>query len=123
VSEGSDGVPSRLFRLIIGSLLAAIVVLCFCASAHAQATPVETPRKIKEAFKPECPDLAKRLHLSGAVRVEVHIAPDGKVLKARVVGGHPVLAENAEKAATLTKFEPGPKETTQIIEFHFDPEK
>jgi TonB family protein len=123
VSEGPAEVPSRFFRLVITLLLTALALICFSPSSRAQATSVETPRKIKEAFKPECPELAKRLHLSGVVRVEVHIAPDGKVTKARVVGGHPVLAENAEKAAMLTRFEPGPKESTQVVEFRFDPDK
>jgi TonB family protein len=123
VSEGSAGVASRIFRLTITSLLAAMVLMCFSPSLPAQTTAVETPRKIKEPFKPECPDLAKRLHLSGVVRVEVHIAPDGKVTKAHVVGGHPVLAASSEKAAMLTKFESASKETTQTIEFRFDPEK
>jgi TonB family protein len=123
VSQGFARVSSRVFRLMITSLFAAMVLVCFNPSSRAQTPAAETPRKIKEAFKPECPELAKRLHLSGVVRVEVHIAPDGKVTKAHVVGGHPVLAENAEKAAMLTKFESGPKETTQTIEFHFDPEK
>jgi hypothetical protein len=59
-----------------------------------------------------CPDL----NLSGVVRVEVQIAPDSKVKKVRVVGGHPVLALDAERAAA-----PGPKESTQIIEFHIGP--
>jgi TonB family protein len=76
---------------------------------------------VKDAFRPEYSDLAKRMRLSGSVRVEVTIAPDGKVTRAHVLGGHPVLAESAEKAAMLTRFESGPKETTQIIEYHFDP--
>ncbi|MGB7846377.1 MAG: energy transducer TonB [Candidatus Acidiferrum sp.] len=100
-----------------------MVLVCFSPLSQAQTAPPENQRKIKEAFKPECPELARRLHLSGVVRVEVHIAPDGKVTKAHVVGGHPVLSENAEKAALLTRFESAAKETTQTIEFRFDTEK
>jgi TonB family protein len=74
---------------------------------------------VKVTVKPEYSALAKRLNLNGAVRVEVQVAPDGKVKKAHVLGGHPVLAVDAEKAALMTEFDPGPKETTQILEFHF----
>ena len=105
---------SRSFRLF---LLAGFFSLIFVPTTFSQdAAP---PRKIRVSVKPDYSPLAKQLKLSGNVRVEVQIAPDGKVKKARVLGGHPVLALEAEKAALLTEFEPGPKESTQIIEFHF----
>jgi len=88
-------------------------------SLRAQTADGEASRRIKMAVKPEYSLLAKRLSLTGTVRVEVVVAPDGRVKRARVVGGHPVLAIDAEKAALATIFEPGPKETTQIIEFRF----
>jgi TonB family protein len=87
----------------------------------AQSAGGDAPRRIKVAVKPEYSALAKRLNLSGSVRVEVQIEPNGKVKRARVVGGNPVLAVDAEKAAMLTEFEPAAKESTQVIEFHFDP--
>ena len=89
---------------------------------RAQSAGTDAPRRIKSAVRPEYSPLAKRLNLSGTVRVEVQIAPDGKVNKARVVGGHPVLGIDAEQAALKTVFEPGPRETTQIIEFRFEPQ-
>jgi TonB family protein len=121
VSHGSAVIPMQLSRRVIIFFLTAIALLCFCASSHPQTTSAETQRKVKDVFRPEYSELARRLRLSGSVRVEITIAPDGKVTKAHVLGGHPVLVENAQKAAMLTRFEPGPKETTQIIEFHFDP--
>jgi TonB family protein len=69
--------------------------------------------------KPQYPELAKKLNLTGVVKIEVTISPDGKVKRTHVVGGHPVLATEAEKAAMQTEFEPGPKETSEIIEFWF----
>jgi len=69
--------------------------------------------------RPQYPDLAKKLNLTGVVKIEVTIGADGKVKRTHVVGGHPVLASEAEKAAMQTEFEPGPKETSEIIEFKF----
>jgi hypothetical protein len=54
----------------------------------------------------------------GNVGVEVQVAADGLAKKAHVVGGHPVLALKAEKTALLMEFGPGPRESTQIIEYH-----
>ena len=110
-------------RVFTSLLLLASLSLLFLASPKiaAQSVSGDAPRRIKVAVKPEYSDLAKRLSLSGVVRVEVQIGADGKVKKAHVVGGHPVLALDAERAAMLTEFEAGPKETTQIIEFHIGP--
>lgn len=119
--HGSEVIRVQFSRRTVIFFLTAMALLCFCASSPAQTTPVDAQRKVKEAFRPEYSELARRMRLSGSVRVEVTIAPTGKVTKARVVGGHPVLAESAEKAALLTRFEPGPKESTQIVEYHFDP--
>ena len=91
----------------------------FSNSASAQSIAASSSGAVKATVKPEYSALAKRLNLNGAVRVEVQVAPDGRVKRAHVLGGHPVLAVDAEKAALLTEFEPGPKETTQILEFHF----
>lgn len=76
-------------------------------------------RKVKTMGKPQYPDLAKKLNLTGVVKIEVTIGADGKVKRTHVLGGHPVLASEAEKAAMQTEFEPGPKETSEVIEFKF----
>jgi len=79
----------------------------------------ESKRKVRVLVKPQYPELAKKLSLAGLVKIEVTIGPDGKVKRTHIVGGHPVLATEAEKAAMQSEFEPGPKETTEIIEFKF----
>ena len=110
--------------LVFSSLffLASLSLLFLPSSgAAAQSAAGDAPRRIKIAVKPEYSDLAKRLSLSGVVRVEVQIAADGRVKRAHVVGGHPVLALDAERAAMLTEFEAGPKETTEVLEFHIGP--
>jgi len=37
-----------------------------------------------------------------------------------VIGGSPLLAAAAVKAVTEWRFEPGPRDTTEVIEFEFD---
>lgn len=81
----------------------------------------EARRKIKSLGRPSYPDLARKLNLTGVVKVEVVIGADGRVKRTRILGGHPVLTAEAERAAQQTEFEPGPKETTEIIEFKFTP--
>jgi TonB family protein len=76
-------------------------------------------RRVKVMGKPQYPDLARKLNLSGVVKIEVTVGADGKVKRTRIIGGHPVLAPEAEKAALQCEFEPGPKETSEVIEFKF----
>jgi len=87
--------------------------------AEGQSTSADAPRKVRVAVKPDYSALAKRLNLNGLVKVEVVIGLDGRVRKAHVVGGHPVLALEAEKAALATEFESAPRESAQVMEFRF----
>lgn len=108
-------------RWTILPLAGVTLFLILSPKLAAQSAGGDAPRRIKVAVKPEYSPLAKRLNLTGVVRVEVLVAPDGKVKKAHVIGGHPVLALDAERAAMLTEFEPAAKESTQVIEFRIGP--
>jgi len=81
----------------------------------------EFARHAKSKVQPPYPDLARKMGISGVVKVEVVVLPNGTVKDARVVGGHPVLAGAALEAAKKWRFEPAPVESTGIIDFKFDP--
>jgi len=87
----------------------------------AQAQNDEIVRRAKNKVQPEYPALARRMNLSGTVKIEVVVAPNGSVKDARVVGGHPVLANAALDAAKKWRFEPTSTESTGIIDFKFEP--
>jgi TonB family protein len=102
-------------------LLAAAVTALFAVSlAFAQQTVVEEgKRKVKTKVTPSVPELARRMNITGKVKIEVVIAPDGRVKSSRAVGGHPVLVQSCLDAIKEWKFEPAPEETTQMVEFDF----
>ena len=81
----------------------------------------EILRRAKTKVQPSYPDLAKRMSISGTVKIEVVVAPNGTVKDARVVGGHPVLANAALDAAKKWRFEPAGAETSGVIDFKFEP--
>jgi TonB family protein len=83
------------------------------------SSSTDEKRPLKHLVQPEYPELAKKLNLTGTVRIEVTISPDGTVKRSKVLGGHPLLASEAERAAQKTTFQPGPKETIEIIDFKF----
>src|SRR6202795_283274 len=91
------------------------------SSAAVAQTPTtdEGKRKIKTKIAPSYPEIARRMNVTGKVKIEVIITPDGHVRSTRVVGGHPLLVQVCEDAVKEWKFFPAPEETTQIIEFDF----
>src|SRR5215467_4204113 len=75
----------------------------------------ETGRKVKSKVAPVYPEIARRMSVSGKVKIEVIITPDGRVRSMRVVGGHPLLAQSCQDAVKEWKFMPSPEETTQTV--------
>lgn len=89
--------------------------------AGAQAANEEIARRAKAKVQPVYPELAYKMNITGTVKIEVVVTPNGTVKDARVVGGHPVLATAALEAAKKWRFEPAATESTGIIEFKFEP--
>jgi TonB family protein len=81
----------------------------------------EISRKVKTKVSPVYPELARRMNITGAVKVQVTVSTNGTVKAAKLVGGHPVLANAALDAIKKWRFETGPEESTGIVEFRFDP--
>ena len=79
----------------------------------------EAARKVIARTAPTYPELAKRMHLSGKVRLEVVITPAGSVKTAKLVGGNPVFEKDAVAAAKQWRFEAGDKETKTVILLEF----
>lgn len=115
---------SRLHRVCF--LFAAIAVsgasiTLLSAKARAQDAPSgdiqdHGGRKVKTSVKPVYPDVARQLHITGTVRLEATVAPDGKVRDTRVVGGSPMLAQEATIAVKKWKYEEAAKETIETVE-------
>ena len=81
----------------------------------------ELSRKVKSKVSPVYPDIARRMSISGVVKVVVVVAPNGAVKSTKVVGGHPILVNAAMDALKKWKFEPSSEESTGTVEFKFQP--
>ena len=95
--------------------------LAIAPRAVGQENSVEnTKRKVKTRVVPDYPVLARQMNVTGKVKIEATISADGRVTSTRVVGGSPLLVNSASDALKKWRFEPGTKETTEIIEFDFN---
>jgi protein TonB len=106
----------RLSALAVTLLLAAGPVVAQQSNAD------EGKRKAKYKVTPQFSDLARKMNITGKVRIEIVIAPDGHVKSSKPIGGHPVLVQSCLDAIKDWKFESAPEETTQVIEFEFRPQ-
>ncbi len=107
--------------LKLGFGFLALGVLFFSpAPASSQEAPQQAIiRKIKTKIDPKYPELARQYQLSGKVKVEVTVSPDGIVKKTRIVGGNALLAGAAVEAVKQWKYEPSQKETIEVTEVIF----
>jgi len=81
----------------------------------------DAERKVIVRIAPVYPELAKRMHVSGVVKLEVVIRANGNVKSTKVVGGNPVLIQAATDAIYKWKFEAAPADTSEIIQLTFEP--
>jgi protein TonB len=100
----------RVLRIAVFSLIIGL----FAISGFA-----EDGRKAKSEAKPVYPELARKMNLTGTVKVQIDIAPAGNVTSAKALGGHPLFIDSAVDAAKKWRFEPASGTTTQILEFRF----
>ena len=108
----------RLVAMVLALMLATVVVPTYTRAQNAASD--EIVRRAKTKVQPTYPELAHRMNISGTVKIEVTVSPNGSVKEARIVGGHPVLAQSALDAAKKWRFEPAGAESTGIIDFKFE---
>ena len=111
----------RKIRLLVGLLLIGVAAIAGIPNVRGQEQG--TIRKTKSKVEPMYPDLARRMKIAGVVKVDVTVAANGSVKEAKVVGGHPVLANAVLDAVKKWRFEAGPQETTESLQFRFDPDE
>jgi TonB family protein len=76
-------------------------------------------RTLVKRVEPEYPDTLKRLDIGGIVRLRVTISPKGSVDSVELVGGNPILAENAIKAVRQWIYSPGPSQSKVEVTLSF----
>ncbi len=106
----------RLGRL---SRCTAFGFLLLSLASGGVAVGQEPNRRVIARTAPSYPELARRMHLKGKVKVEVVIASEGSVKSAKVVGGSPVFEKSAVEAVKQWRFEPAAKETQAVILLEF----
>jgi TonB family protein len=118
-----EGIGMKLRVRAIGLVVALFVstAAALVPKVQAQETSPDTAkRKVKTKVVPDFPPLAKQMNVTGKVKIEATISPDGRVISTKVVGGSPLLVSSALDAIKKWRFEAAPKESIEIVEFDFN---
>jgi TonB family protein len=99
-------------KLFQAAALALVVVLTIPARAADE-------REVKSRVSPVYPEIAKRMKITGAVKVEVKVDADGSVKDVKAIDGNRMLSAAAEDAVRKWKFVPGASASTVQVELHF----
>jgi len=76
-------------------------------------------RPIKSRVPPVYPELAKRMRITGQVKLEVTVDADGKVTAVKTLSGNHALSTAAEEAVSKWRFVPGAAPSTVNVEVNF----
>lgn len=68
------------------------------------------------AIKAEYPEFARRMKISGAVRLQLQLTSTGSVRESKILGGNPVLVSAAQQAVKQARFE-GNEPCIVVFEF------
>lgn len=99
-------------KMIQATALAMVLAIPLQAGASGE-------REILSRVKPVCPEVAKRMKISGSVLLHVTVEPDGRVKEVTTVLGNTMLAEAAKEAVLHWKYAPADYETIEDAEVVF----
>ena len=113
---GARCVGARVLRAVRRSVPAGMMVLCLGVALQGRADD----RAVKSRVAPVYPEIAKRMRVTGIVKLEVTVDADGKVTDVKTLSGNTVLAEAAQEAVRKWKFVPGEGSSTLNVSVDFN---
>jgi TonB family protein len=101
--------------------------VCVCileAAAWALMVLIAAPgnasdRAVKTKVPPVYPEIAKRMKITGVVKVEATVDADGKVTDVKTLSGSRTLSPAAEEAVRKWKFAPAAVTSTEDVDVNF----
>jgi TonB family protein len=110
----------NIFEKPMSAALALLLGIFFCLAPPVLAQSSDKPgRKVISTVKPGYPQTLKDLHIEGLVRLKATVLPNGSVANIQVIGGNPILVENAVKAVKNWKYAPAPSQTEEPVVLNF----
>jgi TonB family protein len=119
MKQETDGMRRRLPIAVLALFTSTFMAV---PPTRAQQDQPESKRKLVTKAEPTYPGLARSARISGSVRIEAVVAPNGAVKSTTIIGGHPDLAQSAQDAVRRCKWEAAPRETREVVIIAFRPD-
>jgi TonB family protein len=103
------GSIGRMRALWVGILLGAL-----CVASRAEE------RAVKQRVAPVYPEVAKRLRVTGVVKLEVTVSAEGKVMEVKTLSGNHMLSTAAEEAVSKWRFAAASANSTEDLDINFE---
>jgi TonB family protein len=121
-SEGGLVSIQKIVRAVRNSVLFSLMLMTLSGTfAPAGLAQNSVDRKVKSRVTPVYPEIARKMGLTGNVKLQLVVAPNGEVKETKVIGGHPILVNAAVDAVKKWRYETASAESTGTVEFRFDP--
>ena len=111
--------PIHVKRLVSIGLLTIVTAAVTTSSVRAEEQ--DSSRKITKKVTAAYPAIARKMLLSGTVRLAAQVAAAGQVKSAEVLGGHPLLVAAAMDAAKKWTYESAERDSREVMVFTFAP--
>jgi TonB family protein len=92
------------------AILAFCVILLFSSASSGGQENCKLIKKVDPVYR----ELARKMNLTGTVKVEISIGTDGTVNEVRTLGGNLVLVAAVEDAVKQWKYASGASETKKL---------
>src|SRR5579863_9566112 len=92
--------------------------ICFAQDTQEAQSNV---RKVVNKVVPAYPPMARSMNLTGTVKLEVLVQAGGNAKSIQVKCGNPILVPSAQSVVNELNKEKADHETTELVEFHFNP--
>lgn len=110
-------------RMRLFLVLSVLVLLCSGSLLlRGQQSSTENARAIVRKVVPTYPEAARRINLSGTVKLLATVAPNGTVKAIQPMGGSPILVQAAQEAVYRWQFAPATSESKEAVELRFNPQ-
>jgi TonB family protein len=115
----NDSFKMSQFRLKKAAVRLLQAVALALAVTLAMPTRAADDRAVKTRVAPIYPEIARRMHIAGAVSIQATVDPEGNVSNAKATSGNALLAPAAEDAVRKWKFATGSGTSKVAVEVNF----
>lgn len=106
----------RARRALVGLVSTAVLAMIVAQPVPAHAADA---RGVQMRVSPAYPVLAKRMKITGSVKVQATVDANGKVIDVKAISGNSILMPAAEDAVRRWIFDPGAGKATVDVEVTF----